>query len=183
VVPPDLVEAEVEIVHPVVDLLQADIVLLQGIADEDLVAKHADSAVAAYPADQKVGRVVVGLDAAGHGSGGGAVELGRPLHVQALVRAEVVGLLAEVVELALLGREAAPGRDGGIPLERAVHPLVHPVLLRLPRLDQLGVDPKLDTCTCAASAGVNHTDSVESRARAPEANGEPLSVRIRLGSP
>src|SRR3990170_2317260 len=99
------------------------------------------------------------------------------------MRSHLVELLPKPIELTLLRSQAAPRRDGGFLLERSVHPLVHPILLRLPRLDQLGIDPQLDTCTCAASAGVNHTDRVESRARALEAKGTPLSVRMRLGSP
>jgi hypothetical protein len=60
------------------------------------------------------------------------------------MRAELVELLAEVVELVLLGREAAGGRDGGIPLEGSMHAFVDGVLLGAARLDELGVDAELD---------------------------------------
>ena len=76
---------------------------MQGIADEDLVPEHPDGAVATDAADQEVGWVVEGFDPPGHGLGGGVIELARALHVQAFVRAEVVELPAEAVELALLG--------------------------------------------------------------------------------
>jgi hypothetical protein len=44
-----------------------------------------------------------------------------------LVRTELVELPAKVVELLLLGPQAAGGRYGGLLFERAVHPLVDPL--------------------------------------------------------
>jgi hypothetical protein len=99
------------------------------------------------------------------------------------MRTHLIEFFSEVIKLTLLCPHAAGRRDGGFLLQRTVHPLMHAILLRFPRLDKLGVDPQLETCTCAASAGVNHTDSCDSRARAFDANGTPLSVRMRLGSP
>jgi hypothetical protein len=69
---------------------------------------------------------------------------GRALYMQADVRAEVVELVAEVVELALLGGETAGGRDGSVALERAMHAFMDGVLLRFAWFDELGIDAKLD---------------------------------------
>ena len=144
VVASDLVKAEVQVVDSVVDLLQTDVVLLQDIADEDLVAEYPDGAVAADAADEVVERVVVGLGPARHGSGGCAVELRRPLHGQGLMRAEFVELVAEEVELELLGQEAGGRRDGGVPLRVRCMRSWTGVLLRLARLDELWADAELD---------------------------------------
>jgi len=88
--------------------------------------------------------VVVGFDPSGEGPGGEAVELGGSRHVERLVRAKLVELLAEGVELALLEGQAAGGRDRGLPLEGAMNALVDGVLLRPAGLDELGVDAELD---------------------------------------
>jgi hypothetical protein len=114
---------------------------------------------------------------------GRLIDLSGASHGEGLVRAELVELVAEVIELELLGCEAGGGRDGGVPFEGEMHALMDGVLLGLAGLDEHGVDPELDTCTCAASAGVNQTEREERRARAEEAKGTPLSVRMRRGRP
>ncbi len=81
--------------------------------------------------------------------------------------------LPEPVEPPLLSGERAPWRPRGLGLERLVHALVPPVLLRMRGSISSG---RMPSCT-------HHTDSVESRPRAFEANGAPLSVRIRSGRP
>jgi len=117
---------------------------MQGVADEDLVAKHPDGAIAADAADEEVGRVVVGLDPPGHRAQRCLVDLRRPLHVQCFVGTVFVELLAEAVQLPLLGWQAAGRRDGGLLLERAVYALVDGLLLGPAGLDELGIDAELD---------------------------------------
>ena len=95
------------------------------------------------------------------------------VHGERLVGPELVELLAEVVELVLLGSQACSGRNGGLLLEGAVHPLVDSVLLGPTGLDELRIDAEPD----------EPDGEEESRARALEAKGTPLSVRIRLGRP
>ena len=95
------------------------------------------------------------------------------VHGERLVGPELVELLAEVVELVLLGSQAGSGRDGGLLLEGAVHPLVDSVLLGPTGLDELRIDAEPD----------EPDGEEESRARALEAKGTPLAVRIRLGRP
>lgn len=51
---------------------------------------------------------------------------------------------AELVEASLLGSQVGPRRQGGLPLEIAVHALVPRVLLRLPRFDELGDNAERD---------------------------------------
>ena len=60
------------------------------------------------------------------------------------MRAFVVEDLAEAVEAALLGAQAAGGGPGGLGLEGAVHAFVTAVLLGLAGLDELGEDAKAD---------------------------------------
>lgn len=133
-----MVEAEEQVEDAIVDLLQADEVIVESVGDEDLVAEHPDGAIAADAADEEVRGVVVGLDPSGEGASGGSVELGGALHGEGPVRAVVVELVAEGVKAALLGREGGGGRDGGFPLESAVHALVDGVLVGAAGLDELG---------------------------------------------
>ena len=58
--------------------------------------------------------------------------------------------------------------------QRAVHVLMPPILLRVPGLDVLsGTMPSF----------IHHAESRDSPARAREAKGAPLSLRIRSGMP
>ena len=136
----DVVEAEEQVVDPVVHLLKTHVVFVQRVADEHLAAKHPNGAVTAHSPHQVVGRIVVGLDALGHASGRAVVHLRRSLHPQGLMRPLFVELLPKPIKLLLLGPQAAGGRERGLLLERPVHLLVHPGLLRPAWLDQLGVD-------------------------------------------
>lgn len=58
------------------------------------------------------------------------------------MRTFLIELFAKTIELMLLRATGSSGRPGGFCLERAMHPLVPAVLLRLARLDQLGKDAK-----------------------------------------
>ena len=62
--------------------------------------------------------------------------------VERLVRALVVELSDEAVELALLRSEAVRWRPGGLVLERAVHALMTAILLRMARLNAFNADPQ-----------------------------------------
>ena len=153
------------------------------VAHEELLAKDAYRSRAANPAHNVMGWIVVRLDTPWHSPARWLVEFSGSFHAYRFMRPHLVEVFSKAIELPLLCLHAAGRRDRSLLLERTMHPLVSAILLRFPRLDQLGVDPQLDTCTCAASAGVNHTDSRDSRARAFGANGVPLSVRMRLGIP
>jgi hypothetical protein len=61
-----------------------------------------------------------------------------------LVRAFVVELVPEVIELPLLKPEVPRRRLCRLLLQRPVHPLMLAVLLRVARLNQIQLDPKVD---------------------------------------
>jgi hypothetical protein len=75
---------------------------------------------------------------------GGPVQGSRRLLGERLVRAIVVVLGDEGVELALLGPEAGGGRSGGGLLEGFVKALVAAVLLGMAREDEFGIDADPD---------------------------------------
>ena len=106
--------------------------------------KQADRSSAAHPPHQVMSRIVVSLDLFRHRPAGSLVHLGRPLRLQRLVGAQLIELLPESIELVSVCSHVAGRRDGGFLLQCAMHPLVHPILLRLPGFDQLRVDPHLD---------------------------------------
>ena len=53
-----------------------------------------------------------------------------------------VGLLDEGIEARLLLQDVGGGGLGGLPLQRQMHALVAPVLLRVPGLDPLDLNPQ-----------------------------------------
>ena len=67
------------------------------------------------------------------------VELTRLTLAQGLVRPPLVVVLAECIEPALLPPQAVGRWSGGFRLQLSVHPLVAPVLLRVPRVRVLSV--------------------------------------------
>ncbi|MEJ2013674.1 MAG: hypothetical protein P8X64_15805 [Anaerolineales bacterium] len=74
-----------------------------------------------------------------------------------------IEVLPENIELPLLPSQAARRMDRRVLLPCPVHARVHPVLLGLPRLAQLWIDPQL----------TNDTESSEVLANAFDANGTP----------
>jgi hypothetical protein len=100
---PNVVEAEEQVIHAVIHLLQADIILIQGLADKHLFVQHPNRAAAADPANQVVLWVGIGAKPARQHPLRGLVHFRRPLHAQRFVRALLVELLPEAIELTLLG--------------------------------------------------------------------------------
>ena len=64
--------------------------------------------------------------------------------VSSLMASVVVELGAPGVEAALLGCHVGFGWPSGVGLQRPVHPLVLPILLRAARFDPVRHDPELD---------------------------------------
>ena len=91
-----------------------------------------------------MGRAVVCLDPLRYLLFRSPVDLTGPFHPDSFVWAYLVEFFPKPIELLLLGSKAAGRRDGGLLLQCPVHSLVHPILLRLPRLNQLGVNAQLD---------------------------------------
>src|SRR5216117_3377188 len=101
------------------------------------------------------------------------MQLRGSVHVQRLVRPDLVELLTEDVELALLRSAVARRRLERFVLERLVHPLVAPFCCGLPGSVSTGSTPSLS----------HHTDSWLSRPSVGAENGTPLSVLMLRGSP
>jgi transposase len=132
-----------DIPHPVVDLLQPHVLADAHGGDVDPgVLLPADAAVGAHVAHLEPIGILERRELRRHLPWRELVTGGRRVHVQRLVRPLLVELLPEVVELALLRPATARWRARRLGLERAVHALVTPVLLRLARLDELGQHPK-----------------------------------------
>ena len=101
------------------------------------------------------------------------VETRWDLVIQTLVRALVVEDVAKVVEAALLCAKRCRRRFRRVLLEGAMHPLMATVLLRSACLNALMHDPELHPAE-------REFDSPSSPV---PANGTPLSVLIRAGTP
>ena len=98
----------------------------------------------------------------------------RRLHCQAFMRTHLVVLLAKPVHHPLLLPPIGGRRHRCLLLQRAMHPLVPPVLLRMPGFNPLRHDPQLHP---------PHRQPRQSRYAPVDANGAPLSVRIASGMP
>ena len=113
-------------------------------ADEDEVATPPDLAVATYAPLDKAFRVDGVGDAVGIGPGRGAVDAGRRLEAEGLMRPFVVEDVAEGIEAQLLFAGRGRGWQTAIQLQGEVHALMPAVLLRVAWVDAVGPDPELD---------------------------------------
>jgi hypothetical protein len=129
--------AEVNRPDAVVDLLEPDGVLLQGIREEEEPCLEADGAGIGDALDEEVSGIFDGRQESGVRARRGGIARGRWVVVQGLVGALVVVEAAEGVEGALLGREGGARRADGLALEGFVHPFVGAVLLGLSGQDPL----------------------------------------------
>jgi hypothetical protein len=93
--------------------------------------------------------------------------------IEGFMRALMVELRANDIKATLLRSEAARRRARGLGFQGAVHAFMAAVLRRPPGLDQFRQDPQAHP----------PRESVDNRAKVVVANGTPLSVRIRVGSP
>src|ERR1700722_2160086 len=115
----------------------------ENLADKDEVAAPFDFTVAAYPPHGVIG-VIPGLfDAIRIGAPRGLVVAARRLLAERLVRPLVVVVRAEPIEAALLLVWGGGRWLRGLFLERPMHALVPPVLLRGARIDAFEPDPEL----------------------------------------
>jgi len=100
---------EVDGPDPVIDFLQADVVLFEGVGDEQQPVLEAKGAGVGDALDQEVAGVLERGQVLGIGAWGHAVAITGRAAAQVLVRPFVVVLAAERVEGTLLGRERAAG--------------------------------------------------------------------------
>jgi len=165
--------AEVDVPFAIIDLDQADVLLAQRLADVDPVLVPADPAIAADAPDLIVAEIVQRGQASRIGSWGGVVDRGGRRIDQRLVGPERVVLMAPAIEAALLLPAAGSRWAGALALERQVHALVAPVLMRGAGLGEIGQDAEAD----------HQTASAERRPRAWVAKGTPLSGADPLREP
>src|SRR5690606_7792327 len=135
---------EVETPHAVCDLLQAQVLVRQRLADEELVLLEADVAVLREEAHLEVTGVLRSRHYLGHRARRWGVDRGRRSGAERLMGPLLVELAPPAVE-ALLLRGHVPLRwPGRLRLQGLVHPLVSAVLLRLSGVDAVVRDPELD---------------------------------------
>ncbi len=116
----------------------------QRFGNKNQLALPFNLAVAAHSAQFEVAGVRRILEARRIGSRRGRVNCCRYRLAQGFVWALMIKLCAEVIEAALLGREAGRRRLGGFGLERLVHPFMPPVLLGFAGYDSHRRNTKLD---------------------------------------
>lgn len=117
---------------------------MQGVACEELLAKHAYRSSSANSAHYEMGRIVIRLDAPWHPPVGRMVDLARPFHAYRFMRSHLIEIFSKTIKLSLLRPQTARRWDRCFLLQRAVHPLVYAILLGLARLYQFRIDAKLD---------------------------------------
>src|SRR5215469_10252111 len=143
----DVAQLDVDVAHQPVTprgLDDADRLADQRLADKDQLARPFDLAVAAHAAHRNLVAIVRILDPIRIGPWRRLVQRTRRPLSQRLVRPLIVIDRPEGVEPLLLARQTGGWRCRRLLLERAVHPLVPPVLLRLARHDPLGPDAQFD---------------------------------------
>src|SRR5437016_3742571 len=146
---------EVDGPHPVGSFLQSDVVLFQGLREEELLRFEAERACIRDEAHQVMAGVLGVRQAARVRARRRVPDGSRRLLAECFMRPLVVVLSAEALEAALLAAAGAGGRPGRLGLQRAVHALVGPVLLGMAWRDALLGDPcKFSLSMCHGLAGV-----------------------------
>src|SRR6516162_2294269 len=143
----DVAQLDVGITHQPVTargLDDADRLADQCLTDKNQLARPFDLAVAAHAAHRNLVTIVRILDPIPIGARRRLVQRTRRPLSQRLVRPLIVVDRAEGVEPLLLAWQTGGWRRCRLLLERAVHPLVPPILLRLARHDPLGPDAQFD---------------------------------------
>lgn len=165
--------SEVDGPDSVVGFIQADVMLLERIGNEEELVFEPEGAGVGDTLHDEVGGVLERWEPFGIRARGGRVARARSSAAEILMRAFVVVERAEAMERPLLGREVGARRPTGAGLERAVHAFVSAVLLGRRRPNALMLDAEA------------HPPDVELREAMDPTGGEgdPLSVRMARGSP
>jgi len=164
--------SEVDVEKAVVYLLEADGQFCEQMTDIDPVAHPTDPTVLTDTTDLEVIWVGERHGRLGQRPRGWDIQRRRSTPCQRFLRPHRVVLVAERFERALLRSHVGPRLTCRLAFEVEVHVLVRPVLTWAPGLDGLGCDADLD-----------EPDGQRRRPNALDANGVPLSERIRPGSP
>jgi hypothetical protein len=120
----------------IVDFLDSHRLTSQASAEIDLLAIQTQAAAAGDDDSFVVERVVRFADAL-IGAAGRSVDLRRTLHFQRFVRAFVIKLFQEGVELGLLLQEVGARRAGGFFFQGEMHALMPAILLGMAGTDPL----------------------------------------------
>ncbi len=142
--PPECEGSTVDIPDAVVDFLEADIFPGTGDGDVDPATVPPEATVGADIAHLEAVGILEGWQFVGHRPGGRCIAGGRGAPVERLMRALMVELLADVVELLLLCAPGGAGRSGGVGLQRAMQALVATVLVRFTGFDDRRQDAQAD---------------------------------------
>src|SRR5215469_130045 len=143
----DVAQFDIAITHQPVAALgldDADRLTDQCLAYKDQLARPFDLAVAAHAALGNVVAIVRLRKPIRIGPRRGLIQRGRRPLSQRLVRPLIIVDRAERVKLLLLRQQTGGWRRRRLLLERAMHPLVPPILLRLDGDNPLGPDAQLD---------------------------------------
>src|SRR6516225_7352121 len=143
----DVAQFDISVTHQPVAALalgDADRLADQCLADKDQLARPFDLTGAAHAAHRNVIAIVWILDPIRIGPRRGLVPRGRRLLSQRLMRPFTVVDRAERIKPFLLRRQTGGRGCRRLLVERAMHPLVPSILLRLSSHDPLGPDAQLD---------------------------------------
>jgi hypothetical protein len=170
----EIASAKADDMVAVFEFGQADELAHDRLADEGELAPPFDLAPRSHPTNLMVGVAPRVFEAFRHVPRRGRIEIGRRPLPERLVRALFIIVSAELVEAGLLLPSVGGGRLRGLLLQRAVHPLMAPVLLRRGGANEMRFDAEPEP----------PRRKPRQPARAPrEPNGAPLSQRIACGRP
>src|SRR5439155_1344790 len=133
---------EVDRPHAVSGFLKPDVVLFQGLREEELLRLEAEGARVRDEAHQVMAGVLGVRQATRVGARRRSPDGRRRLLAEGFVRPLVVVLRAEAVKAALLAATRVGRRPGRLGLQGAVHAFMGAVLFRMARLDALLGDPE-----------------------------------------
>lgn len=125
--------AEVDRPDAVVDLLEPDVMLLEGVGDKEQAVFEAKGTRVGDALDEEVSWIFKRRELLWERPGRGAVDRSRGTAGEILMRPLLVEEGSERVEGSLLSGEGATWWADGFGLEGLVHPLVRPILLWMRR--------------------------------------------------
>jgi hypothetical protein len=134
--------AEVDRPDAVVDFLEPDVMLLEGVGDEQQPVFEAECARVGDALDEKVSWIIQRRELLWERPGRGAVDRSRGTAGEVFMRPFLVEECSERVEGPLLSSERAAWWPDGFGLQGLVHTLVRPVLLGMGGQDALVLNPE-----------------------------------------
>ena len=139
---PQFQRSEVYVPQAVAHFFETHVFAGEGVGDADPALVPADPTIAADQPDVQSVRGIPGGELPRQLAPRGLIVRGGRLLIQGFVRTLVVVLVTKPIEADLLRLQIPAGRTRGLRLERPVHALMAPVLLRGRGRDQLREDPE-----------------------------------------